>query len=111
MDGDLTRDGQITRDYGVIVKAPNPWNSKATVILLFGASTHGTAAAATYFVEKRRWRRPKHFTALVQVDVTGGYNGEPTLCALHALKERAQRAQMTEGPETRAFESRAKEVR
>jgi hypothetical protein len=37
MDGDL--DGQITRDYGVIVRAPNPWNSKATVILLFGAST------------------------------------------------------------------------
>ena len=88
-EGDhVTRNDRIERDYGVIVKAPSPWNPDATVVLLYGASTYGTAAAASYFVEQRRLRRPTHFTALIRVDVTGGYNGKPTLCALQALERR-----------------------
>jgi hypothetical protein len=99
-DGDLSRDDRIERDYGVIVKAPNPWNPKAAVIVLYGASTHGTAAAASYFVERNVSDRPEHFTALVAVDVTGGYNGEPTLLGLHPLQARKPHAQTIEAPKS-----------
>ncbi len=85
---DVIRDDQIEHDYGVVVKAPNPWNPKTTVIVLYGASTHGTAAAANYFVKRRPGKRPEYFTALVEVNVTGGHNGEPTLLGLYPLKER-----------------------
>ncbi len=85
----LTSDDQVERDYGVMVKAPNPWNPKSTVIVLFGASTHGTAAAAAYFVGQRRWARPDHFAALVEVNVAGGYTGEAILRELRPLEKRA----------------------
>jgi hypothetical protein len=95
-DGDLSRDDRIVRDYGVIVKAPNPWNPKASVIVLYGASTHGTAAAARYFVTRKPTSQPMHFTALVTVDVTSGYNGEPALLGLHPLQAREPHSQGTQ---------------
>jgi hypothetical protein len=92
------RDDTIRRDYGVIVKAPNPWNPKATVVVIYGASTHRTAAAADFFVSRRRWRRPQHFTALVVVEVTGGYGGEPRLHTMRPLSTAAGAARALQGP-------------
>jgi hypothetical protein len=102
-DGDPTRDDRIERDYGVIVKAPNPWNPEATVIVIYGASTHGTAAAASYFVDQVSLVRPKHFTALVQADVKSGYVGEPTLFGLQRLQVRPPDSRAI-GPKTEAFQ-------
>lgn len=87
-DGSLIREDEIRCDYGLVVKAPNPWNPRATVIVLAGASTHGTAAAASFFVSQRRWRRPKYFTALVRVGVAGGHCGKPECVKLRALRRR-----------------------
>lgn len=85
---DLAGEEEIEHDYGVIVKAPNPWNPRSTVVVLYGASTHGTAAAAEYFVGQRQWLRRGRFTALVGVDVRAGYNGKPVLCDMHRLNPR-----------------------
>lgn len=87
--GELTNDREIRHDFGLIVKAPNPWNPKSTVIVFAGASTYGTTAAANFFVSQRRWSRPKHFEALVEVGVAAGHSGEPECLHLESLKRRS----------------------
>jgi hypothetical protein len=86
--GQLIQEREIQRDYGLIIKAPNPWNTKTTVVIFAGASTYGTAAAATFFATQRRWRRPKYFEALVEVGVTGGHSGDPQCLHLTKLQRR-----------------------
>ena len=47
-----TRDGTVVKDYGMIVRARSPYQPRRTVVVLAGASTFGTAAAARHFVER-----------------------------------------------------------
>ncbi len=44
-------DGEITRDCGYVVRAPNPFDPSRRVVLIGGWSTYGTVAAARWLVE------------------------------------------------------------
>ncbi|EPH46899.1 hypothetical protein STRAU_0065 [Streptomyces aurantiacus JA 4570] len=48
--GDAT-DGEVVRDCGYIVRAPNPLNPNRRVVLIGGWSTFGTVAAARWLAE------------------------------------------------------------
>ncbi|MEU5929735.1 hypothetical protein ABZ817_40490 [Streptomyces antimycoticus] len=48
--GDAT-DGEVVRDCGYVVRAPNPLNSSKRVVLIGGWSTYGTVAAARWLAE------------------------------------------------------------
>lgn len=88
-DGTLVEDREVSRDYGLVIKAPNPWNPKTSVIVFAGSSTFGTTAAAQFFVEQRRWRRPRHFEALVEVSVRNGHVGDPECLEFEELRRKA----------------------
>lgn len=88
-DGTVVEQRDITRDFGIMIKAPNPFDAKSTVIVFAGASTYGTTAAASYFVNQRRWRRPKYFQGLVEVAVADGHNAKPRCLELVRLRRRS----------------------
>lgn len=74
--------GQVTRDFGLIVRTANPFKPDRTVIVLAGSHTYGTIAAARYFCEQFNSpfrRQPKSFAALVAAQVRNGYPSAPTL--------------------------------
>jgi hypothetical protein len=76
LDGDGS--GQITEDYALILRMPNPWDSggRAQCVVFSGVHTFGTAAAATHFVRqwwKPRWWRRAGVAALIRVEVEDGH--------------------------------------
>jgi hypothetical protein len=84
----------ITRDYGLIVRVPNPWDrdSKGRACLVFaGAHTWGTGAAAAFFV--RQWWKPKWwarrgFVALIEVEVRDGLVVDSTCVFFRPISSR-----------------------
>ncbi|MFF5670928.1 hypothetical protein ACFY8S_12430 [Streptomyces hygroscopicus] len=49
--GEVTN-GEITRDCGVVIRAPHPLNPNRRIVLIAGLSTYGTVAAARWLIEK-----------------------------------------------------------
>jgi hypothetical protein len=77
-------------DFGLVVRAPNPYDSGRSVVLLSGASTFGTEAAARWYVGRSDGARSplwkefaqstRYFAALVQVDVSpSGHLSPPAI--------------------------------
>jgi hypothetical protein len=64
----------LTKDFGLIVRAQNPMSTVrgAVILLLSGASTHGTHAAAKVFSTDRWFRRSGSFAAVVECGVRDG---------------------------------------
>ncbi|WP_162637691.1 hypothetical protein [Streptomyces qinglanensis] len=63
-------DGEITRDCGYIVRAPNPLNPNKRVVLIGGWSTYGTVAAARWLAENGDSRSlPADVAVLVEASV------------------------------------------
>lgn len=73
-----TRDEVIVKDYGLIVAGENPCCAKRRAIVIAGASTYGTIAAARYFVDQGLTSRDAAF-AIVSAKVLDGHVLEPTL--------------------------------
>ncbi len=46
-------DGEVTNDYGLIIRTRNPFASSGSLVILSGSHTFGTGAAARYFVEEK----------------------------------------------------------
>ena len=76
----VSKDGEITRDFGFFLRADNPYSSDGTqVCLLSGGHTYGTIAAARYFTESTVNKR--HLlksigpvvAGVVSCDVINGY--------------------------------------
>jgi hypothetical protein len=78
-------------DYGVIVKAPNPFNPEKTVILLAGSFGHGTHGAATVLASEYLLNQisiaaeGKSFEAIVHTDVVNDWPQTPTLIQVYPL--------------------------
>ncbi len=82
-------------DFGLILRWKNPHDPQRTVILLSGASTYGTIAAALWYVgqrdptseqESKSLMQNRYFTALVRSPVTNGRVGVPVLLKGSALE-------------------------
>lgn len=76
------KDGEVVRDFGLIVRAKNPFRPSRTVVILAGSHTYGTIAAARFFCEELGSPlkpRPRSFAALVEAPVRNGYPSSPTL--------------------------------
>jgi hypothetical protein len=85
-----TVDGEVVKDYGLVLRARSPYRDKRTVIVLAGASTFGTVAAARYFVERCAFTRGD-FAAIVCADVRNAYVLVPTLVEMMGLTRRVTR--------------------
>jgi hypothetical protein len=79
-----TIDGEVVKDYGMLLRARSPYNRGRTVVVLAGASTFGTAAAARYFVEQCAFTRG-NFAAIVTADVRNTHVLVPSLVAMMPL--------------------------
>jgi alkanesulfonate monooxygenase SsuD/methylene tetrahydromethanopterin reductase-like flavin-dependent oxidoreductase (luciferase family) len=79
-----TIDGEVVKDYGMLLRARSPYNRGRTVVVLAGASTFGTAAAARYFVEQCAFTRGD-FAAVVTADVRNTHVLVPTLVTMMSL--------------------------
>jgi len=82
-EGDAA-DGTISRDLGLIIRAPNPFNPSSRVVLLIGWSTYGTLAAARWLVTEGSGRSlPADLVALVEARVLpDGHVSPPHLLRL-----------------------------
>lgn len=78
-EAELGDDGQITSDVGLVLIAPNPWNSSRRAIVLCGSRTYGCLAASRAMVrsDAARTRRvigtermPYAFGVTADVDQT-----------------------------------------
>lgn len=89
-EGEKTKDHSIDHDYGLIVRAENPFNTRErrTVVLFSGKHTYGTMAAAIYFVknmnrcaayQSSKKENKNNFAALVEADVRGSFTPNPNL--------------------------------
>jgi hypothetical protein len=79
---------KIDHDYGLIMRARNPFSSlkKRTVVLFSGKHTYGTMAAAIYFTKcmngnsnHKKLKKKENFVALVEADVRGNFTPNPKL--------------------------------
>jgi hypothetical protein len=81
-------DHVVKEDYGVIIRAENPYRPGRTLILLCGSHTFGVTAAARYFVNEyqklRHWRAGE-FVTVVKTVVRDGYAAYPTLVRTQRL--------------------------
>ena len=74
-----TRNGKVTKDYGLVIKMKNPFASTANtkLILFSGCHTYGTIAAAKYFCESVQkqihLKKDENVAVLVSCDVVDGY--------------------------------------
>jgi len=82
----LTEAGVITEDHGLIIRAPNPFCTSKTAVVLAGASTFGVVAAARFFVEKCKYKRG-WFVAIVTAPVRGRHTLEPRLVWYRQLRK------------------------
>ena len=48
------RRGPLDHDHGLVVRMPNPWSPRYTLVLFAGSHTFGVTAAARFFVEQVR---------------------------------------------------------
>lgn len=76
-------------DFGVIIRATNPFNSKSEVLLFAGLHTYGTTAAARFFTTELPKLKPEYayhgeFMAVVSAKVTNHHVSEPQL--LHVAR-------------------------
>jgi hypothetical protein len=78
-----TIDGTVVKDYGLVVRARSPYHRRRTVVLLAGASTFGTAAAARHFVERCTFVRGD-FAAIVCAEVRDAHVLTPSV--VHFLR-------------------------
>jgi hypothetical protein len=81
-----TEDGAVKTDYGLIVRAGSPFRSGRSVVVLAGASTFGTTAAARFFVEHCRSIRGP-FAAIVKAPVRDRHALEPEQVVLARYSE------------------------
>ena len=84
-----TIEGEVVRDYGIVLRAVSPYRPDRTVVILAGASTFGTAAAARYFVESCTFVRG-NFAAIVSAVVRDAYVLAPVLVEMMRLPEPAK---------------------
>lgn len=84
----ITENGIVTRDFGLIVRAPNPFGPKHTAIVLAGASTYGVVAAARYFVDKCKFQRG-WFAAVVHSRIQDEHVCPPEVVQLKPMKPNA----------------------
>jgi hypothetical protein len=82
-----TEDGAVKTDYGLIVRARSPFRSGRSVVVLAGASTFGTTAAARFFVEHCRSVRGP-FVAIVKAPVRDRHALEPQQVVLARYHEK-----------------------
>ncbi|MGA4856632.1 hypothetical protein ACPCAB_08190 [Streptomyces koyangensis] len=69
----VVRDKKVLRDYGYVVRAPNPFASERRVVVIAGAHTYGTIAAARWMVESGGAREiPADVAVLVEAMVLDG---------------------------------------
>lgn len=74
----VTRGGVVRSDVGYIVRTENPFSSSHRVVLIGGAHTYGTVAAARWWVEHGRERTlPVDAAVLVEAEVVPGDHVAP----------------------------------
>jgi hypothetical protein len=78
----------LKEDYGIVIRATNPYNSKRKVFVFAGGHTYGTTAAARFFTAefaKLRYAYLGDFMAVVTAKVTDRHVSEPKLLHLKRL--------------------------
>jgi hypothetical protein len=83
-------DGKVIEDYGLIIKAKNPFNKKTRGLLFAGAHTYGVHAAALAFssqLTRVRYLWRQNYVCLVRCDVTGEFIGRPEIIAIRGIKQ------------------------
>jgi hypothetical protein len=74
---DAVREGRVVvRDFGLVAQVANPFNHRRRAVILAGASTFGTVAAARFLIE-RGARLRGDWVAIVQSRVEDGFALEP----------------------------------
>lgn len=77
-----TEDGSVTRDYGVLIASPNPYNKEERCLTFFGAHTYGTEAAARYFARNDGYfsqLRKEFYVAVVEANIHSGHVGNVSM--------------------------------
>jgi hypothetical protein len=95
ISSEFDRDGTMTADYGLVVRARNPLadaDSGAEVLIVAGCSGYGTAAAAEILGRRAlhrdvATRRQSPFEALVRTTVVGRAPHSASLVEIRALAE------------------------
>jgi len=77
-------DGDVVKDFGIVIRAKSPFRQDRTVVVLGGASTFGTAAAARYFVERCAAVRGD-FAAIICAEVRDEHVLTPVLINMLSL--------------------------
>lgn len=84
-------DGLITKDYGIILKTRNPFNSEKGVFIVAGCHDPGSIAAARYAMTAllKMRKRPESFALVVESEVLDNfYVGIPKLVSeIHPIPE------------------------
>ncbi|WP_328912130.1 hypothetical protein [Streptomyces sp. NBC_00223] len=78
--GQAPSHGRAGADYGLIIRAPNCFNSETTLMIFAGQHTYGIIAAAQYFLtHQREMRKMSHrnFALVVKSAVTAKEHVEP----------------------------------
>ena len=94
-EGEVAAGGRVTRDYGIVVRVPNPHDRAGYAFVFAGSRTYGTIAAAQFFTSKKVsiWRHvlprrkplPDSFAALVSAKVDGERVYDVEECAVEEL--------------------------
>ena len=87
-------DGEVLTDYGVILRAPNPFAPERRVLLLFGCYGFGTWAAAKYvcsdeFLALQEVKAGVDLVCVVRADIVRDVPIGLTCCELRALDANA----------------------
>ena len=92
-EGKVNAEGEIETDYGYFIRCKNPFGTKGTVVvILAGAHTYGTLAAARWYVEESQKRgsavrNHRYFEGLVEVNVIKGHVTIPKLLNVQVLND------------------------
>ncbi len=92
-EGKVNTEGEIETDYGYFIRRKNPFGTKGTVVvILAGAHTYGTLAAARWYVEESQKRgsairNHRYFEGLVEVNVVKGHVAIPKLLNVQVLND------------------------
>jgi hypothetical protein len=87
----VSASGQITRDYGYVIRAIHPLYPSRRVVLIGGTHTYGTASAARWLVEKGNDSRvPSDEAVVVESEVVlQGHVSSPKVIHQGELKAKA----------------------
>lgn len=69
--------GEVSEDYGIVIRAESPFASGRRVVILSGSHTFGTVTAARYFAEAKLPRTD--FAVVVRSDIIDGHALKPEL--------------------------------